>query len=440
MFGNGPDNKLYEVLGVPRTASDEELKKKYRKLALKYHPDRNKESSAAERFKEISTAYDILGDKDKRKKYDQFGLEGFKSMEAGAGAGGMGGDPFDLFSNLFGGGMGMGGRPAKRKVKGKDRVEYLDIDLYDFYMCNTVSFNYTKNVVCTECNGSGGKYPSSVVKCEMCNGTGMIMRVVQMGPGMISQTQSPCSACNRKGTKIKPGEECLACSGKKTMKSTKKINVKLRPNTYNMEKVVVREEADQSPDIDIYGNLVLILRQKKHPKYRRYKNDLLLNYNISLIDALCGVVIKIKTLDNRTLVIKTQEIIHPESIYRIDNEGMYNTPETRGKLYVKFTVIFPDRISNERQVYLKKLLKPVNNVNGNVNGNDSDNSEEIDILKSNIKIMTKCMNFDESKFNESSGNFQAEGDGDGQRDGFFMGDGPGLGGLGGAEDIQCATQ
>ena len=436
MFGNGPDNKLYEVLGVARTASDEELKKKYRKLALKYHPDRNKESSAIERFKEISTAYDILGDKDKRKKYDQFGLEGFKSMEAGGG--GMGGDPFDLFSNLFGGGMGMGGmggRPAKRKVKGKDRLEYLDINLYDFYMCNTVSFNYTKHLLCAECNGRGGKYSSSVVKCEMCNGTGMIMRVVQMGPGMISQTQSPCSACNRKGTKIKPGEECLECKGKKTMKSTKKINVKLRPNTYNMEKVVVREEADQSPDIDIYGNLVLILRQKKHPKYRRYKNDLLLNYNISLIDALCGAVIKIKTLDDRTLVIKTQEIIHPESIYRIDNEGMRNTPETRGKLYVKFTVIFPDRISNERQVYLKKLLKPVNNVNGI----DSGDNEEIDILKSNIKIMTRCRNFDESNFNESSGNFEAEGDE--ERGGFFMGDGPGPGGIGGgAEDIQCATQ
>jgi len=246
---------------------------------------------------------------------------------------------------------------------------------------------------------------------------------------MISQTQSPCSACNRKGTKIKPGEECLECKGKKTMKSTKKINVKLRPNTYNMEKVVVREEADQSPDIDIYGNLVLILRQKKHPKYRRYKNDLLLNYNISLIDALCGAVIKIKTLDDRTLVIKTQEIIHPESIYRIDNEGMRNTPETRGKLYVKFTVIFPDRISNERQVYLKKLLKPVNNVNGI----DSGNGEEIDILKSNIKIMTRCRNFDESNFNESSGNFEAEGDE--ERDGFFMGDGPGPGGIGGGYTI-----
>lgn len=434
MFGNGPDNKLYEVLGVARTASDDELKKKYRKLALKYHPDRNKESSAAERFKEISTAYDILGDKDKRKKYDQFGLEGFKSMEAGAG--GMGGDPFDLFSNLFGGGMGMGGmggRQTKRKVKGKDRVEYLDIDLYDFYMCNTVSFNYTKNVLCSDCSGRGGKYPSSVVKCEICNGTGMIMRVVQMGPGMISQTQSPCNACNRKGTKIKPGEECLTCKANKTIKTTKKINVKLRPNTYNMEKVVVKEEADQWPDIDIYGNLVLVLRQKKHPKYRRYKNDLLLNYKISLIDALCGAVIKIKTLDNRTLVIKTQDIIHPESIYRIDNEGMYNTPETRGKLYVKFSVIFPDRISNERQVYLKKLLKPVNKGN-NI---DNETSEPVDILKSNIKIMTKCHDFDESKFNESSGNFQAEGDADGERGGFFMGD---EAGIGGGEDIQCATQ
>ena len=88
---------------------------------------------------------------------------------------------------------------TKRKVKGKDRVEYLDIDLFDF-TCNTVSFNYSKNVICSDCKGSGGKYPSSVVKCEICNGTGMIMKVVQVGPGMITQTQSPCNACNRKGT------------------------------------------------------------------------------------------------------------------------------------------------------------------------------------------------------------------------------------------------
>jgi DnaJ-class molecular chaperone len=427
MFGNGPDNKLYEVLGVARTASDDELKKKYRKLALKYHPDRNKEPAAAERFKEISTAYDVLGDKEKRSKYDQFGLEGLKSMEAGAG--GMGGDPFDIFSNLFGGGMGA--RTTRRKVKGRDRVEYLEINLYDFYMCNTVSFNYSKDIICGDCNGSGGKYPSSVVKCEVCNGTGMIMRVVQMGPGMITQTQSPCNACNSKGTKIKPGETCESCNGKKITKITKKINVKLRPNTYNMEKVVVKGEADQSPDVDIYGNLVLILRQNKHQKYRRYKNDLLLNYNISLIDALCGSVIKITTLDNRTLVIKTQEIIHPESIYKIDNEGMRNTPDTRGKLYVKFRVVFPDRISNERQVYLKKILKPVNQNSGvNLNG---DKDDDIDILNSNIKIMVKCLKFDESNFNQTSGNYEAEGGAN--NEGF------GMGGIGsGAEDIQCATQ
>jgi len=416
---NTPDNKLYDTLGVARTVSDDELKKKYRKLALKYHPDRNKEPGATERFKEISTAYDILGDKEKRSKYDQFGLEGFKSMEA-SGMGGMGGgDPFDIFSNLFGG-AGVGGRSRRpaRKVKGKDRVEYLEIDLLDFYMCNSVSFNYKKNVICSDCKGTGGKYESSVVKCEVCNGTGMIMKVVQMGPGMISQTQSPCSACNRKGTKIKPGEKCPGCNGNKIKSVTKKINVRLRPNTYNNEKVIVKEEADQHPDLDVYGNLVLILKQKKHPKYRRYKNDLLLNYKISLIDSLCGAVIKINTLDNRTIVIKTSEIIHPESIYKIPNEGMRNSPDSRGNLFVKFTVVFPDSISNERQVYLKKLLAPVNaNVEkmNSVGGNES------------IKIMEKCLLFDESKFNETSVNYEAESGDNSSYDNE-------------ADDIQCATQ
>ncbi len=421
MFSGTPDNKLYEVLGVDRNISDSELKKKYRKLALKYHPDRNKEPTAGERFKEISTAYDILGDKEKRSKYDQFGLEGFKSMESG----GMGGDPFDIFQNLFGGGMGMGGMGGqprqRRKVKGKDRLEYLDIDLIDFYMCNTVSFNYNKTILCKSCEGSGGKYPSSVVKCDICNGNGVIMKVMQMGIGMITQTQTTCTACNGKGKKIKPGEECPSCKGKKLSQITKKINVKLRPNTYNMEKVTVKEEADQHPDYDVYGNLVLILRQKRHTKYRRYKNDLLLNYKISLIDALCGAVIKITTLDNRKLLIKTSEIIHPESVFKIENEGMKTTPTTRGNLFVKFSVVFPDSISNERQVYLKKLLKPLND-----NSKDEDNCETQ--LKSNecIKIMEKCPDFNETRFNESF-DYKPE---TGTRE-DYSNDG---------EDVQCATQ
>ncbi len=427
---NSPDNKLYDILGVPRTISDEDLRKKYKKLALKYHPDRNKEAGALEKFKEISTAYDILGDKEKRSKYDKYGLEGFKSMEAsgmgdmgGMGGMGMGGDPFDLFSNIF----GQSTSRKKRTVKGRDRVEYLEIDLIDFYMCNSVSFNYEKTVLCCDCKGTGGKYESSVVKCEICNGTGMIMRVVQMGIGMISQTQSPCQACNQKGTKIKKGEECPKCNGKKTMKVTKKINVNLRPNTFDGEKITVKGEADQSPDMDIYGNLVLVLKQKPHTKYRRYKNDLLLDYNISLIDSLCGCVIKIGTLDNRTIVIKTNEIIHPNSVYRITNEGMKNTPDSRGNLFVKFTVIFPDKISNERQVYLKKLLKPVN-IEGK-NSDETDSSSPADSLtqleeNESIKIMEKCTRFDESKFNQSRYKYSPESNSEPEN----------------PEDIQCATQ
>ena len=427
----GPDNKLYDVLGVPRDISETDLKKKYRKLALKYHPDKN--NADAERFKEISTAYDILGDKDKRKKYDQYGLEGFKSMEAG---GGMGGDPFDIFSNLFGGGGPQRTR-QRRKVKGKDRVELLEIDLLDFYQCNSVSFNYSKQIICAMCKGTGGKFPSSVVTCDICNGTGMIMKVVQMGIGMISQTQTTCNACRGKGKKIKKGEECLTCNRKGVTQVTKKINVRLRPNTYDNEKVVVKEEGDQHPDLDIYGDLILILKQKKHPKYRRYKNDLLLNYSVSLIDALCGATIKIQTLDNRTLVIKTSEIIHPESIYKIKNEGMRCSPDLRGNLFVKFSVVFPNSISTERQVYLKKLLKPVNvNVNGvgNIdevfNGVQSESGNEICDSNSEIKIMERCHVFDESKFNKTSVNYEPE----------TGGESPFQGINGESEEVPCATQ
>ena len=189
----------------------------------------------------------------------------------------------------------------------------------------------------------------------------------------------------------------------------------------------MKGEADQSPDMDIYGNLVLVLKQKPHTKYRRYKNDLLLDYNISLIDSLCGCLIKIGTLDNRTIVIRTNEIIHPNSVYRITNEGMRNTPNSRGNLFVKFTVIFPNKISNERQVYLKKLLKPVNIEGKNSDETDtsslSNDSTQLEANES-IKIMEKCTRFDESKFNLSHYKYSPESNSEHEN----------------PEDIQCATQ
>jgi DnaJ-class molecular chaperone len=358
MFG-GCDNKLYNILGVSPKASSDELKKSYKKLALKYHPDRNKDSGAEDKFKEISSAYDILGDSDKRKTYDTIGLEGLKQTN-----GGGGGDPFDIFNNLFGGGGGGfggggggGGLFSRQSVRrGRDRIEKIYMGLEDFYLCNKVSVVIDKQILCHTCEGRGGLYPSSIVKCTACEGAGHIMRIQQLGPGMITQTQSPCQACQTKGKIVKKDEICIDCKGSRIEKIKKRINIQLRPNTKIGEKIVVEGEGDQYPELDKFGNLVVLLLQKENSNYIRKNNDLFIKKHIPLMDALCGAQIVIGTIDNRNLLIKTMDIIHPNSVYKIENEGMKIDNKSRGKLFVEFIVDFPNSIPDDRRGYIKKIL------------------------------------------------------------------------------------
>jgi DnaJ homolog subfamily A member 2 len=377
MFGGGCDNKLYEILGVSPKASSDELKKSYKKLALKYHPDRNKDSGAEDKFKEISSAYDILGDSEKRKTYDSIGLEGLKQTQ-----GGGGGDPFDIFNNLFGGGGGFsgfgGGFSNRQQVRrGRDRLEKIYLGMDDYYLCNKVSVVIDKQVLCTTCEGRGGLYPSSIVKCAACEGSGHIMRIQQLGPGMITQTQSPCQHCHTKGKIVKKDEICIDCKGSRVEKIKKRINIQLRPNTKIGEKIVVEGEADQSPDLDKYGNLIVLLLQKDNSNYTRKNNDLFIKKHISLMDALCGATIMIETIDKRKLLIKTMDIIHPNSVYKIENEGMKIDAKTRGKLFVEFSVVFPNSIPDDRRGYIKKILS-VKHI-----------EPVIDMSQCQIKIMTK---------------------------------------------------
>jgi DnaJ family protein A protein 2 len=377
MFGGGCDNKLYEILGVSPKASSDELKKSYKKLALKYHPDRNKDSGAEDKFKEISSAYDILGDSEKRKTYDSIGLEGLKQTQGG------GGDPFDIFNNLFGGGgggfSGFGGGFSNRQQvrRGRDRLEKIYLGMDDYYLCNKVSVVIDKQVLCTTCEGRGGLYPSSIVKCAACEGSGHIMRIQQLGPGMITQTQSPCQHCHTKGKIVKKDEICIDCKGSRVEKIKKRINIQLRPNTKIGEKIVVEGEADQSPDLDKYGNLIVLLLQKDNSNYTRKNNDLFIKKHISLMDALCGATIMIETIDKRKLLIKTMDIIHPNSVYKIENEGMKIDAKTRGKLFVEFSVVFPNSIPDDRRGYIKKILS-VKHI-----------EPVIDMSQCQIKIMTK---------------------------------------------------
>lgn len=375
------DNKLYETLGVARDATEADIKKAYRKLAMKYHPDRIKtddekaKTEAEEKFKEISHANEILSNPEKRRNYDQFGITGNNADMN------FSGNPFDIFNDIFGspGGVGGGfssGRTRKVVKKCPDKVQKIEIPLDDFYMCNKVASIIDLTQVCSECNGCGGKTANSVIKCIQCDGIGIITQIRQIG-NMISQSQTTCYKCNGKGKYIRETEKCLKCNGSRIETVQRKVNVKIKPNTKVNEKIILENMGNQHPDYDLQGNLIIVLLQKPNKYYTRLDNDLVLKKPISLIDSLCGAKLNFVTIDKRQFTVKTSDIIKPNSVYKISGEGMpLNDSGYRGDLYIEFDVVFPDYISNERKSYLKRLLTKRDSIDENSNSNST-----------NIKLM-----------------------------------------------------
>ncbi|KAI1790702.1 hypothetical protein LXA43DRAFT_1014638 [Ganoderma leucocontextum] len=346
------ETKFYDLLEVSPDASDSDLKKAYRKKALRLHPDKGGDP---ELFKEVTHAYEVLSDSQKRSIYDARGESGLND------SGGMGGmDPQDLFSSLFGGGFFPGGGPSRPSGprRTKDLVHRVNVTLEDLYKGKTTKLALTRNVVCVKCNGKGGK-EGAVRPCGPCNGRGIRVTLRQMGP-MIQQLQQPCDECNGAGEIINHKDRCKTCNGRKVVSEKKMLEVHIDKGMRGGQTITFRGESDQAPGVTP-GDVIIVIEEKPHEKFRRQENDLFYDQEVDLLTALAGGQFAIKHLDDRALIVNIApgEVLKHDDLKVIRNQGM---PSQRhhepGDLFVKLSVKFPDHLSPDVIPHLEQALPP----------------------------------------------------------------------------------
>jgi DnaJ family protein A protein 2 len=364
---------LYEIVGVPKTATEEEIRKAYKKKAVKLHPDRNPNNPDANRqFQELNHAVKVLTNPETRRRYDQFGvIDGDGGQPDGAGM-----NPFDIFGNIFNGGgsggggipgfFGMGGHHAPnrggeqgpRHGKSPDKKLTVNLSLADVYLGKQVPLDFIKMICCDTCQGRGAKSAESIITCSSCNGQGRIVKMIQMGP-IIQQIVQPCEACSGKGKMIKSGSECATCHGKKAVGVKRHLDCYVRPGSQSGTVITFKNEADWHPDFTEVGDLVVFVSSKNEEAgFQREGDNLIMKRAISLLEALTGTVIYFKHLDNRVIKVVSDGIINPNQKMVIRGEGMSNLQDNlvKGDLIIIFDVQFPQALDKERAKYLVKIL------------------------------------------------------------------------------------
>uniref|UniRef100_A0A7S1JB75 Uncharacterized protein n=1 Tax=Eutreptiella gymnastica TaxID=73025 RepID=A0A7S1JB75_9EUGL len=352
------ETKYYDCLGVSPDASENDIKRAYKKTALQYHPDKNPDPAASEKFKECSRAYEVLSDEQKRSVYDRFGEAG---LEEGGGGPGM--NPQDIFSQFFGGGSPFGGMFGGGKGggerKGKDVVHALPVSLEELYNGKTKKLSLNKQIICKQCKGSGSKKEGASSVCSDCKGAGVKMIVRQMGP-MIQQMQTQCPSCKGEGTQIKEQDKCGGCSGNRVTQEKKILEVHVEKGMRQNDKITFNREGDQHPDIKIPGDVVIVLQQKNHDRFERSGQDLCMKKKVCLKQALCGFEFPVQQLDGRTLLVKTQpgHVIEPGATMSIPGEGMpqHRNPFNKGQMLITFEIEMPKSLSASAIETLCKVL------------------------------------------------------------------------------------
>jgi len=353
------DTTLYDTLGVSPDADPGSIKKAYRKLALKFHPDKNPGAEAEQKFKEISAAYEVLSDDKKKTTYDRFGMDGLK--EGGGGGGGFG-DAHDIFSAFFGGGgspFGGGGRQRERR--GRDVMHELRVSLDDLYNGTVKKLAINRKKICPDCEGKGGT--GEPKHCSTCRGSGVTVQIRQIGPGMVQQMQTTCNDCRGEGKVISAKDRCRPCNGKKLVPEKKILEVHIDKGMKEGQKIPFRGAADETPGIET-GDVVIILIEREHDVFTRKGNELLMKMHIGLNEALTGFSREVTMMDKRKLSITSipGEYVQHEGLKVVTNEGMpiYRNPFEKGHLIVSFTVDYPppEFFSNPDNIRLLEALLP----------------------------------------------------------------------------------
>ena len=370
----------YEVLGVNKNATDDELKKAYRKLAKKYHPDANPDNKkeAEAKFKEVNEAYETLSDPQKRRMYDQFGPDGPQGFNGAGGpfGGGNGyysytssgfdgfgdfGDLGDIFSSFFGGGFG-GGRSSSRKQngprKGADLNIHIDITFEQAFLGVEKEITITRNEECGVCHGTGAKPGTSVTKCPTCNGTGQIRQVQNTILGQM-QTTRTCTNCHGTGEVIK--EPCENCRGKGTVRKQPKIKVKIPAGIDDGQTVVLRGEGEPGEKGGPKGDLYITVRLKKHSIYSRKGNNVYCDIPITITQAALGAELEIPMVDKKKKKYKIPEGTQTGTKFVIRGKGFKSvTSSSVGDFVFTVNVQTPKRLSKEQRELLLQLAKTMN--------------------------------------------------------------------------------
>lgn len=357
------ETKLYDILGVKPTATDAEIKTAYRKMALKYHPDRNKDDpNATEKFKAIGEAYDVLQDKEKRELYDKYGEKGLKEGAPDQQAHSF----FDLF-NPFGGSS----RPSGERQKCKPLLQVVQCTLEELYNSVTKKVTIHRQVICPTCQGRGTTKPGAKIQCDGCKGRGMRVTIRHLGPNMITQQQEVCPECHGTGKGIPVKDRCSQCGGDCVVPNDIQLDVFVDAGSPNQRRITFEGQGNQDPE-RLPGDVVVEINEKPHPIFTRRQNDLHMNKTITLGEALCGFKFSVQTLsqDPRYLSISSEEgdVIQPGTVRIIPQEGMpyFRESLSKGKLFIHFNVqypekgtITPDQIKTLRVIFAKTISPPI---------------------------------------------------------------------------------